>query len=54
MNEQSQYTAMLDLMLRPAFLVRDGVIVHANAAAGPLLLRSGMPIEPLILHGKEE
>lgn len=45
---------MLDLMLRPAFWVENGIIRHINSPAALLLLSEGQPIEPMILSGKEE
>ena len=45
---------MLDVMLRPAFVVKDGTICHINPAAGYLLLTKGMPIAPLLASGSEE
>ena len=45
---------MLDLMLRPAFMVKDGLICHINPAAGYLLLTQGSPIAPLLASGLEE
>ena len=45
---------MLDLMLRPAFCVEEGLIRHINPAAGHFMLTAGQPIIPLILSGQEE
>lgn len=54
MENQTEHITMLDLMLRPAFLVRDGVIIHVNSYAAPFLLCPGTPALSLILHGQEE
>lgn len=45
---------MLDLMLRPAFFVADGIIRHINPSAAPLMLSVGAPIAPLLASGQEE
>ena len=45
---------MLDLMLRPAFWVEEGVIRHMNTAAASLLLSEGMAVEGLIASALEE
>ena len=45
---------MLDLMLRPAFLVEDGIIRHVNPSAAHLLLHAGQAVLPLIRVGQEE
>lgn len=45
---------MLDLMLRPAFWVEEGIIRHINPAAASLLLSEGMAVEGLITSAREE
>ena len=45
---------MLDLMLRPAFWVEEGIIRHMNTAAASLLLSEGMAVEGLIASAREE
>ena len=45
---------MLDLMLRPAFWVEDGMIRHVNSAATSLLLTEGQAVGDLISSGHEE
>ena len=42
---------MLDLMLRPAFWVEDGIIRHVNPSATHLLLTAGQAVLPLIPMG---
>ena len=54
MEERSEHIAMLDLMLRPAFTVKDGIICHVNQAAQVFCLSPGDPVMPLILYGQEE
>lgn len=54
MEERKEHTAMLDLMLRPAFSVKDGIICHVNQAAEQFLIPTGVQIAPMILMGAEE
>lgn len=49
--DSNDYLNMLD---RPAFIARDGVIELANEAALNCLLLPGNPVEPMLLSGKEE
>ena len=39
---------LLDLLSRPAFFVRDGVVIQANRAANQRLIHAGMEISPLL------
>ncbi len=50
----SQNQSMLDLMLRPAFSVEDGIVTHINTAAGSYLLSPGTDIREHILSGRAE
>lgn len=54
MEERNDVLGMLDLMLRPGFCVKDGVILKVNQAAQSLLIRPGSPIEPLLQTGDGE
>ena len=45
---------MLELLLRPAFCVRDGTITHVNRAAAQHLIAPGTAILELIASGQEE
>ena len=45
---------MLELLLRPAFLVRDGRIVQANREAARYLITAGTAIRDMIVAGLEE
>lgn len=45
---------MLDLMIRPAFCVKDGHILHANPAARGRMVEEGAAVQPLITGGKAE
>ncbi len=53
--EQHQDTmAMLELVTRPAFCVKDGVIVRVNTAAQRMTIEAGMPVLPLLATGQTE
>ena len=45
---------MLDLMVRPAFCVKDGIIVGANQDAQRLLIETGTPVSALLPQDAEE
>lgn len=45
---------MLDLMLQPAFCVREGTIIKVNPAAAALLIETGTNIQPLLHTGTDE
>ena len=45
---------MLDVMLRPAFWVADGIIRHINPSAAALMLPLGAPIAPFLATGQED
>lgn len=53
--EQHQDTlAMLDLIMRPAFCVKNGVIVRINQAAQSITIEEGRPISQLLATGQAE
>ena len=54
MEQKESRVGMLDLMIQPAFTVKDGVIHQTNAAAGKYFLESGMPVADLLCTGKAE
>ena len=54
MEQKIDAMEMLDLMVRPAFCVKDGVILRVNSAAEQHLLIPGTKIESLLITGKEE
>ena len=54
MEDQKDTLSMLELMLQPAFFVRDGMITLVNRAAQQFLLEPGVPIEPLLGSSLEE
>lgn len=54
MEERNDVLGMLDLMLRPGFCVKDGVILKVNQAAQGLLIRPGSDVGSLLLTGEQE
>lgn len=52
MEQTDNIFGMLDLMIRPAFCVKDGTIVYTNEAARSHMVPEGAAIEPLIASGK--
>lgn len=54
MEQQHDTMAMLDLLIRPAFCIKDGVIVRINKAADELALELGAKITDLLATGQEE
>ncbi len=51
---ESHYNpALLDLMIQPAFSVKDGYIVYTNQAATARTVTVGAPIEELLATGQE-
>lgn len=54
MEMSAEKKEMVELLLRPAIWVKDGIIRYQNAAAAHLLLAEGQPIAPLLLSGQEE
>ena len=54
MEQHHDTMAMLDLIMQPAFCVKDGVILRVNKAAEGLLIEKDRPIKPLIATGEAE
>ena len=54
MEQLNHAMEMLNLMLQPAFCVRDGVILSVNREARSCMLTEGQPIDALLITGKEE
>lgn len=54
MEQQTGETTLLDLMLRPAFCVKNRSITRINQAAAKLFLREGLLLEPLLESGAED
>lgn len=54
MEHTTDMAQMLELMDRPAFCVRDGIITAANRSAIGRLVRVGDPLSPLLTSGHGE
>jgi signal transduction histidine kinase len=54
MEQKESTSGMLDLMIQPAFTVRNGVIDQVNDGAKKYFLEAGMQIADLLLTGKVE
>ena len=54
MEEQKDTAGLLDLVIHPAFCVKDQTIVKTNQAAQQIFLQAGMEVLPLLLTGAEE
>lgn len=52
MNHQTESSRMLELLLQPAFCVREGIITHSNQAAQAMLIQPGMSVSHFL--GEEE
>ena len=54
MENTAERDMLLDTLMEPAFLVREGTIIQVNKAAAELLIRPGDPVAPLMHTGKAE
>lgn len=54
MEQSHDLSGMLDLIIRPAFAVTDGIITYCNQAARGITLTPGTAVENLIETGNEE
>ena len=54
MEQLENIAGMLDLMVRPAFCVKDGIIAGCNQGARSCLIQIGTPIRELLNTGLEE
>lgn len=54
MEEQNTRNEMLELMDQPAFLVKNGMIIHCNQPARQLLIEPNSPLCPLLGDSAEE
>lgn len=54
MEQPTQNTALLDLMIQPGFTVRDHRIQRVNAAAARLLITPGEDVRDMLATGQEE
>lgn len=52
--EQQDTLGMLDLIIHPAFCVKDGVVVRLNKAAESHLIEVNTPVAQLLATGQEE
>lgn len=54
MEQSNEAKGMLDLMVRPAFCVKDGIITHVNQAAQSYSITEGTEVHTLLYTGEEE
>lgn len=54
MEQKESNSGILDLMIQPAFTVKNGVVDRINEAAQQYFVESGTPITDLLLTGKSE
>ena len=54
MEQQTDGTLMLDLMIRPTFCVKNKIITRLNIPAAKLFLREGLPLEQILESGAED
>jgi len=54
MSHKNDIAGMLDLMIRPAFSVEDGIITQLNRGASARMIQSGTLVSELLLTGAEE
>lgn len=54
MEQKESTSGMLDLMIQPAFTVKDGIVDKVNEAARKYFLETGTQITNLLLTGKTE
>ncbi len=54
MEHPENSAQMLDLLMRPAFSVKDGIVTARNRAAAQYMIEPGCPISQLLATGQEE
>lgn len=54
MEQKTEFSSLLNMMLQPGFRVEEGIITQSNSAAQGLLLTVGTDIRPLLLSGQED
>lgn len=54
MEQNKEIMQMLDLMVCPAFCVKDGAVIAVNAAAAQQLLTVGTPVADILVTGQQE
>lgn len=54
MEQNKDITQMLDLMVCPAFEVKNGIITNVNSAAAGHMITPGCPVAGLLVTGRQE
>lgn len=54
MEQNTDAMELLDLVIRPAFCVKDGIIIQVNEAAQRRMISPGTEISALLITGKQE
>lgn len=54
MEQNKDLMQMLELMISPAFCVKDGIIISVNAAAAQQMIPVGSPVARLLMTGQQE
>ena len=54
MEQIEETISMLDLMIRPAFCVKNGIIVQVNEAARSHMITPETPVAQMLLTGAQE
>lgn len=54
MEQRTDETMMLELMIRPAFCVKNKIITRLNTPAAKLFLREGIPLELILESGAQD
>ncbi len=54
MEQNNTLAGMLNLMMYPAFSVKDGTLANVNQSAQAYMLTEGTPVSPILITGKEE
>lgn len=54
MEQTNDSLKLLDMLARPAFAVKDGMIIHVNGEAAGYTFCQGMPVADLLATGAEE
>lgn len=54
MEEQKEMSGMLEMVMQPAFCVKNGMITIVNQAARHLLIEVDTPMDPLLAHHADE
>lgn len=54
MEEQKEMSGMLEMVMQPAFCVKNGMITIVNQAARHLLIEADRQVDPLLAHNADE